>query len=48
MDKDLKTQRNARWEKAFNGEEPKTKEEIHEAVNRKATIVLEHLIQAKI
>jgi hypothetical protein len=47
MDKDLKEQRNARWEKAFSGVAPKTQEEVHEALNRKATIVLEHLIQAR-
>ena len=47
MDKELKEQRNARWSKAFNGETAKTEEEDHELVNRKATIVLEHLIQAR-
>ena len=45
MDKDLKALRNARWEKAFSegsrlGESNKTN------INRKATIVIEHLIQA--
>lgn len=43
-DKELKKLRNARWEKAFQvrsqGEDPIT------AINRKATIVIEHLIQA--
>jgi hypothetical protein len=43
MDKDLKALRNGRWEKAFN-EEPGGN--LEEAVNRKATIVIEHLIQA--
>ena len=42
MDKDLGAARKARWEKAFNGEE----ENKVVAVNRKATIVLEHLMQA--
>jgi hypothetical protein len=45
-DKQLKELRNNRWEKAFSGEEPQTEEEAVAAVNRKATIVLEHLIQA--
>jgi 3'5'-cyclic nucleotide phosphodiesterase len=43
MDKDLKMLRNARWEKAFScvpDANPR------DAVNRKATIVIEHLIQA--
>jgi len=50
MDKELGAQRKARWAKAFSGEEtPATDEEeeggqVH--INRKATIVLEHLIQA--
>jgi class 3 adenylate cyclase len=43
MDKDLKALRNGRWEKAFNGDQ---EEDLQEAVNRKATIVIEHLIQA--
>jgi class 3 adenylate cyclase len=43
MDKDLKVLRNNRWEKAFN-EGPS--DNLEEAVNRKATIVIEHLIQA--
>ena len=43
MDKDLKALRNARWDKAFkeNADEGTTT-----ATNRKATIVIEHLIQA--
>ena len=43
MDKDLKVLRNSRWEKAFNGNQ---EEHGEESVNRKATIVIEHLIQA--
>jgi class 3 adenylate cyclase len=44
MDKDLKNLRNARWEKAFD--ETNLKEGARDNVNRKATIVIEHLIQA--
>jgi class 3 adenylate cyclase len=45
LDKDLKTQRNASWEKAFNL--PGMRESTsRDSVNRKATIVIEHLIQA--
>lgn len=46
VDKELKQLRNNRWDKAFSGEVPQTAEEVTDAVNRKATIVLEHLIQA--
>jgi len=49
VDKDLKQLRNARWEKAFKKEEGGTNLlecGSHDAVNRKATIILEHLIQA--
>jgi class 3 adenylate cyclase len=45
MDKDLKALRNANWEKAFNVpglQEPTSRD----SVQRKATIVIEHLIQA--
>jgi hypothetical protein len=42
-DKDLKTLRNKRWEVAFD---PTIKESASQATNRKATIVIEHLIQA--
>ena len=44
VDKDLKALRNARWEKAFQKKDSTqmTKEDI----DRKATIVIEHLIQA--
>jgi hypothetical protein len=46
MDKDLKALRNARWEKAF-GTPGGLKEEPSDTVrNRKATIVIEHLLQA--
>lgn len=45
MDKELKALRNARWEKAFS--EGSVKEgNARSAINRKATIVIEHLIQA--
>jgi hypothetical protein len=44
MDKELKTLRNARWDRAFT-EGPLT-EDAQTTVNRKATIVIEHLIQA--
>ena len=44
MDKDLKALRNNRWERAFS-ERAATQNE-RETVNRKATIVIEHLIQA--
>jgi hypothetical protein len=44
MDKDLKGIRNGLWEKAFN--EAPDDSNLEEAVNRKATIVIEHLIQA--
>jgi hypothetical protein len=47
MDKDLKTLRNNRWEKAFSVGAARGLEESNEhAVDRKATIVIEHLIQA--
>lgn len=44
MDKDLKELRNMRWSKAFSG----THEDrsVEDSINRKATIVIEHLIQA--
>ncbi|CAB9499736.1 calmodulin-dependent 3',5'-cyclic nucleotide phosphodiesterase 1C [Seminavis robusta] len=44
MDKDLKGLRNVRWEKAFSEQDPS--EDAHVTTNRKATIVIEHLIQA--
>ena len=47
VDKELKALRNARWEKAFSKEEGTRPEaETREDINRKATIVIEHLIQA--
>lgn len=45
MDKDLKKLRNERWEKAFSPA-LKDAEKHQDQINRKATIVLEHLIQA--
>ena len=47
-DKDLKALRNARWDKAFKKEEkaPAFVESDRDKFNRKATIVIEHLIQA--
>jgi hypothetical protein len=44
MDKDLKTLRNNRWSMAFSKD--KTEESAKDAIDRKATIVIEHLIQA--
>lgn len=51
VDKDLKALRNARWEKAFaeksEGSDGSIKtDSCQDAINRKATIVIEHLIQA--
>ena len=46
MDKDLKQLRNQRWEKAFSSEIMDKNEGNQNKINRKATIVLEHLIQA--
>jgi 3'5'-cyclic nucleotide phosphodiesterase len=43
MDKDLKKLRNERWEKAFSGTHLESE---NDAFDRKATIVIEHLIQA--
>lgn len=50
VDKDLKGLRNARWDKAFkslslSGDEC-TEDGARDDVNRKATIVIEHLLQA--
>eukprot|EP00522_Entomoneis_paludosa_P015215 CAMPEP_0172460140 /NCGR_PEP_ID=MMETSP1065-20121228/35696_1 /TAXON_ID=265537 /ORGANISM="Amphiprora paludosa, Strain CCMP125" /LENGTH=1281 /DNA_ID=CAMNT_0013215079 /DNA_START=46 /DNA_END=3891 /DNA_ORIENTATION=- len=45
MDKDLKTLRNQRWDKAFS-EGSRLGETSQVNTNRKATIVIEHLIQA--
>jgi class 3 adenylate cyclase len=44
MDKDLKSLRDARWSKAFT--ELPNEEARGQTMNRKATIVIEHLIQA--
>jgi hypothetical protein len=44
MDADLKILRNARWNKAFS--EASLQESMVQSTNRKATIVIEHLIQA--
>lgn len=47
VDKDLKELRNGRWDRAFNkaaGEVPE--EDPRDQINRKATIVIEHIIQA--
>ena len=44
MDKDLKNLRNERWEKAFSESAVQESEQIH--MNRKAMIVIEHLLQA--
>lgn len=46
MDKELIALRNARWEKAFYGKGQTEREDETVARNRKATIVIEHLIQA--
>lgn len=46
MDKDLKELRNKRWDKAFKQTDAENNDTSREAVNRKATIVIEHLIQA--
>jgi len=46
MDKELIALRNARWEKAFYGKGLSREEDETVARNRKATIVIEHLIQA--
>ena len=47
MDKNLKQLRNARWDKAFAvKEEGFPEEDSQVARNRRATIIIEHLIQA--
>jgi 3'5'-cyclic nucleotide phosphodiesterase len=46
MDPDLKESRNSRWEKAFGECHQSSDQGSHDIVNRKATLVLEHLIQA--
>jgi hypothetical protein len=44
MDKEMIAMRNARWQKAFSGSDHNEDKMV--ARNRKATIVIEHLIQA--
>ena len=46
VDKELKTLRNNRWAKAFSDNAHEMNEDPRDVVNRKATIVMEHLIQA--
>lgn len=47
VDKELKQLRNKRWDKAFHPKKSEVqKESKRDATNRKATIVIEHLIQA--
>jgi class 3 adenylate cyclase len=46
MDKDLKVLRNSRWSKAFSEGAGGNEESKVDDVDRKATIVIEHLIQA--
>ena len=46
VDKELKDLRNGRWAKAFKEEETASSLFDNENINRKATIVIEHLIQA--
>jgi 3'5'-cyclic nucleotide phosphodiesterase len=46
MDPDLKKLRNARWDTAFNNTKPENEENSRAAINRKATIVIEHITQA--
>ena len=49
IDKDLKTLRNARWDRAFTSQEravTASKPDDLDTINCKATIVIEHLIQA--
>lgn len=45
MDKDLKQLRNGRWDKAFK-ESSSEEQSPQDGVNRRATIVIEHVIQA--
>jgi 3'5'-cyclic nucleotide phosphodiesterase len=46
MDMELKKARNIRWDRAFDCSEERRSESHRDMVNRKATIVIEHLIQA--
>jgi hypothetical protein len=46
MDKELQTIRRVRWDKAFSDAANFRNDSLKDATNRKATIVIEHLIQA--
>jgi class 3 adenylate cyclase len=46
MDKDLKALRNLRWQKAFAADKAESAVDDKDDIDRKATIVIEHLIQA--
>jgi class 3 adenylate cyclase len=46
FDKELQAVRKNRWNKAFREHGQRTDVNLHDDVNRKATIVIEHLIQA--
>lgn len=46
MDKELQTIRRVRWDKAFSDAANFRNDTLKDATNRKATIVIEHLIQA--
>ena len=46
VDKELKALRNARWERAFTESPLCSTDTPRDTINRKATIVIEHLIQA--
>jgi len=46
VDKELGALRKRRWEKAFNAQEGTEESDLQTDANRKATIVIEHLIQA--
>jgi 3'5'-cyclic nucleotide phosphodiesterase len=46
LDQDLKALRNARWERAFQECNGSSNESVKGKLNRKATIVIEHLLQA--
>jgi 3'5'-cyclic nucleotide phosphodiesterase len=49
IDKELKDNRNSRWEKAFvegSAALLEGKEDSHQILNRRATLILEHLLQA--
>merc|ERR1711977_57920 len=46
VDKDLKLARNQRWQKAFSKTLCTTEDTAKDQIDRKATIVIEHIIQA--